>query len=131
MTTLEEKQTFHLLLRILALAQFVMAVLAGTALVLIVMLYGDTVRRAANPNRAAELSALASHQPVFLGVGVLAAVALVGGVVSGIGIWRHRRRAFSQGMAVVSLLLFPVGTVIGLATLITLAQKPVRDLFDS
>jgi hypothetical protein len=34
-------------------------------------------------------------------------------------------------MAVVSLLLFPVGTVIGLATLITLAQKPVRDLFDS
>jgi hypothetical protein len=113
MTTPEEQRTFRLLLRILSMAQFTMAV------------------RAADPYRASELNALATYRPVAIGVAVVSMLALVGGLFSGVCIWRRRQRGLSQWVAAVSLLLFPIGTVIGLATLITLGQKPVRELYDA
>lgn len=131
MATPEEQRTFRLFLRILAGAQFTMAVIAGGAIGLIFMLYNDTAARAANPYRAAELSALASYRPAFIGLTTVAVLALAGGLVSGVCLWRRRGRRFSMIVAVVSLLLFPVGTVIGLATLIALGQKPIRDLYET
>ena len=131
MATLEEQRTFRLFLRILSVAQFAMAVLAGAALLLVLMFYDDMARRAMNPNGAAELSALARYRPVFVGLSIVSGLALVGSLFSGIFLWRRRRRGFSLFIAVVGLLLFPVGTVIGLATLIALGQKPIRDLYDS
>jgi len=107
------------LLRFLAVAQFSLAILAAGALLYIGMIYHDAATRAANPNRAATYAALVT----------VATLALVGGLVSGICIWRRKCRRFSQAVAVLSLLLFPVGTVIGIATLITLGQKPFRDLY--
>jgi hypothetical protein len=97
--------------------------------VLIFMLYSDTAARASNPNRAAELHALATYRPVSIGMAAASVLAAVGGVASAACIWRRRARGFSQLVAVVSLLLFPVGTAIGLATLVTLGQKPIRDLY--
>lgn len=113
------------------MAQFTVAVIAGFALVLIFMMYGDTAARAANPNRAAELNALATYRPFSIGLAAVCVLALVGSLFSGVYIWRQRQRVFSLWVAAISLLLFPVGTVIGLATLITLGQKSVRDLYDA
>ena len=129
MATPEEQQTFRLFIRILAVSQWVMAVVAGAALVLIVMFYGDTAAQATNPNRAAELSALATYRPVFMGLATLSVLVVLGGLISGICIWCRRARAFSLVVAVLGLLLFPIGTVIGLATLIALGQKPIRAFY--
>jgi hypothetical protein len=115
------------LLRFLAVAQFALAILAAAALLYIGMLYHDAATRAANPNRAAELDMLATHRATYVALVTLATLALVGGLASGVCIWRRKHRRFSQAVAVLSLLLFPVGTVIGVATLITLGQKPFRD----
>lgn len=131
MATPDEQKTFRLFLRLLAVAQFAVVVIAGFALVLIYMMYGDTAARAANPNRAAELHALAAYRPVSIGMALVAVVTAVGGLVSGVNIWRLRRRGFSQFVAVVSMLLFPIGTVIGLITLIVLGQKPIRNLYEA
>ena len=131
MATPEEQRTFLVFLRLLSMAQGVMAVIAGAALVLVWMTHEETARLATNPNRAADLTALQSYRPAFVVLAVVSAIALVGSVVSGVCIWRQRGRGFSLGVAVVCLLLFPVGTVIGLATLIALAQKPIRALYDA
>ena len=131
MATPEEQRTFLVFLRILSAAQWVIAVIAGAALVLVWMTHGEIARLAANPNRAADLTALQSYRPAFVLLAVIAAIALVGSVVSGVCIWRQRGRGFSLGVAAVCLLLFPVGTVIGLATLIALAQKPIRALYNA
>lgn len=129
MATTEEQHTFRIFLRILAVAQWALVVIAAAALALIYMLYGDTAARAANPNRAAELHALATYQPASIAMAVVSVLTGLGALISGINIWLRRARRFSQFIAVVSLLLFPIGTVIGLATLITLGQKPIRDLY--
>ena len=113
------------------MAQFAMAVIAGAALLLVLMVHDETARRAANPNRAADLNALASSRPVFVCLAAVLVLALMGSLLSGVCIWRQRKRGFSLCFAAVSLLLFPVGTVIGLATLITLGKKPIRDLYDA
>lgn len=131
MATPEEQHTFRIFLRILSVAQLVLAVIAGAALVLIWMSHEETVRWAANPYRAADLTALQSYRPAFILLAVLSVIVLVGSVVSGVCIWRQRGRGFSLSVAVVSLLMFPVGTVIGLATLIALGQKPIRALYDA
>ena|ERR1019366_1592805 len=131
MATPEEQRTFLMFLRILAVAQWVMTVIAGAALVLVWMMHEETARLAANPYRAADLTALQSYRPAFVALAVVSATALLGSIVSGVCIWRRRGRGFSLGVAVVCLLLFPVGTVIGLATLIALAQKPIRALYDA
>ena len=130
MATTEEQRTFRIFLRILAVAQFVLTVVAAASCGLVYLLYRDAVARAANPNQAAELTALATYRPVFVGLATLSVLVLLGGLSSGICIWRRRGRGFSRAVAVLSLLLFPIGTVIGLATLIVLGQKPVRDLYE-
>jgi hypothetical protein len=129
MAMTDEQNTFRIFLRLLAVAQFALAVIAAGALGLIFMLHSDAAARAANPNRAAELSALAAYRPGFIGLTTVSVVALVGGLISGVCMWRKRGRRFSQFIAVVGLLLFPIGTAIGLATLIVLGQKPIRDLY--
>ena len=129
MATPDEQKTFHIFLSLLAVAQVAVAVIAGFALALILMMYGDTAARAANPNRAAELQALATYRPVAIGLALVSVMALLGGLISGICIWRRRSRRFSQFVAGVSLLLFPIGTAIGLTTFIVLGQKSVRDLY--
>lgn len=129
MTTPAEQNTFRTFVRLLAVAQFSLAILAGGALGYIYLNYSDTASRAANPYQAADLSALASHRTTYLVLAVVAGLGVVGGVASGICLWQQRGRKFSLVVAVASLLLFPVGTAIGLATLVTLGQKPVRDLF--
>ena len=111
------------------MAQFALAVIAGVALLLVFMMYADMAARAADPYRAAELNALATYRPLSICMAVVSALALVGGLISGVCLWGQRQRGLSQWVAAVSLLLFPVGTVIGLATLITLGQKPVRELY--
>ncbi len=125
----DEQRIMRTLLRFLAVAQFSLAILAAGALLYIGMIYHDAATRAANPNRAAELDMLATHRATYVALVTVATLALVGGLASGICIWRRKCRRFSQAVAVLSLLLFPVGTVIGLATLITLGQKPFRDLY--
>ena len=95
------------------------------------MTYSDAAARAANPTHAAEISALSNHQPAYLGLTVISTLALVGGLVSGVCIWRQRWRGLSLGVSIIGLLFFPVGTVIGLATLVILGQKPVRDLYQA
>lgn len=131
MATPAEQHTFRIFLRFLSVAQFSMAILAGGALAFVYMTYVDAANRAAHPTHAAELGALSSHQPAYVGLAVISALALVGGLVSGVCIWRQRWRGLSMGVSVVGLLFFPVGTVIGLATLVILGQKPVRDLYSA
>jgi hypothetical protein len=129
MATTDEQNTFRIFLRLLCVAQFALAMIAAAALGLIFMLHSDAAARAANPNRAAELNALVAYRPGFVGLATVSVVALVGGVISGVCIWRKRGRRFSQFIAVVGLLLFPIGTAIGLTTLVVLAQRPIRDLY--
>lgn len=129
MASTEEQHTFRIFLRILSVAQFVLAVIAASALALVYMLYNDTAARAANPNRMSELQALTTSRPAFICLATLSVLVLLGSLVSGGCIWRQRGLGFSRGMAVLSLLLFPIGTVIGLATLIALSQKPIRTLY--
>ena len=129
MTTSDEHQTFRLFLRIISMAQFATAVYAAAALVLVLMFYSDAASRAVKPNRAAELSAPAAYRPAVVGLSTVAVLALAGNFASGVCLWRQRGRRFSVGIAAASLLLFPVGTVIGLATLVALRQKPIRELY--
>ena len=129
MATPEEQRTFLIFLRILSVAQWVMAVIAGGALVLVRMMREEMAHLAANPNRAADLTALQHYHPVFVALAVVSTIALVGSIVSGVCIWCRRGRGFSLGVAVICLPLFPAGTVIGLATLIALAQRPIRALY--
>ena len=131
MATSEEQRTFGVFLRFLSVAQWAMTAVAAAALVLVRMMYQEMARLAASPNRAADLTALQSYRLAYVALAGVSAIALVGSIVSGVCIWRQRGRGFSLGVAVVCLLLFPVGTVIGLATLITLAQKPIRALYDA
>lgn len=129
MATPEEQNAFRIFLRLLAVAQLSLAVIAAASMRLVYMLYGDAAARAAHPNNGAEILAVASYRPVFVSLIVLGAIAVLGGLVSGVCMWRRRARGFSRLVAVISLLLFPVGTAIGVATLIALAQKPMRDLY--
>jgi hypothetical protein len=129
MATTDEQNTFRIFLRLLSVTQFALAMIAATGLGLVFMLHRDAAARAANPNRAAELNALQAYRPAFIFLATVSVVALVGGLISGVCIWRKRGRRFSQFIAVVGLLLFPIGTAIGLATLIVLGQKPIRDLY--
>ena len=112
----DEQRLVRILLRFLAVAHFAIAILAAGALLFIWMTYRDAAVHAANPNRVAELEAVAGNRATYIGTIVVAALALVGGVASGILIWRHRHRRFSRAVAVLSLLLFPIGTAIGVAT---------------
>ena len=125
----DEQRLARILLRFLAVAQFAVAILAAASLLFIWMTYRDAAVQAANPNRAAELQAVAGNRVLYASTVVVASLALVGGIISGIFVWRRRHRRFSQAVAVLSLLLFPIGTAIGLATLVTLGQKPFRDLY--
>jgi len=129
MSTPAEQHTFRIFLRLLAVAQFSLAILAAGALGFIYLNYADAASRSAKPDRAADVSAPAGHRATYVGLAVVAGLAVLGGVASGVCLWRQRGRKFSLVVAGGSLLLFPVGTAIGLATLVTLAQKPVRDLF--
>ena len=131
MTMTDEQRTFRLFLRIVSMAQFATAVYAAAALVLVLMLYSDAASRAANPTRAAELSAPAAYRPAVVCLSTVAVLALAGNFASGVCIWRQRGRRFSIGIAAASLLLFPVGTVIGLATLVALRQNPIRTLYEA
>ena len=129
MSTPEEQKVFRIFLRLLSVAQFSLAAIAIPAIALVLMMYDDMAARAAHPNNAAEVHALESNRPMFVALVVVAGLAAVGGVLSGICILRRRGRQFSQGVAIVSLILFPIGTVIGLVTLVILGQKPIRDLY--
>jgi hypothetical protein len=129
MATTDEQKTFRTFLNLLAVAHLAIAVIAGFALVLLLMMYGDTAARAANPNRVAELGALATFRPMAMGMALISVITLVGGLISAFCIWRRRSRGFSLFIGVLSLLLFPIGTVIGLTTLVVLAQKPIRALY--
>ena len=131
MATPAEQHTFRIFLRFLSVAQFSMAILAAGALGFVYMTYADAAARSANPTYAAEINSLASHQTGYLALSVISTLALVGGLVSGVCIWRLRWRGLSLGVSIVGLLFFPVGTVIGLATLVILGQKPVRDLYEA
>jgi hypothetical protein len=125
----DEQRMVRNLLRFLAVAHFALAILAAAALLYIWMIYDDAVLRAANPNRAAELDAWSSHRLAYVALVAVASLALVGGIVSGVCIWRRKWRGFSQAVGVLSLLLFPIGTAIGITTLVTLAQKPFREQY--
>lgn len=125
----DEQRLVRILLRFLAVAQFAIAILAAGSLLFIWMTYRDAAVQASSPNRAAELQAVAGHRAIYAGTVVVASLALVGGIMSGIFVWRRRHRRFSQVVAVLSLLLFPIGTAIGVATLVTLGQKPFRELY--
>ena len=129
MATLDEQNAFRIFLRLLAVAQFSLAVIAAASLRLVFMLYGDAAARAAHPNNGAEILALASYRPVFVSLLGLGVLAVLGGLISGVCMWRRRARGFSRLIAALSLLLFPIGTAIGVATLIGLGQKPIRDLY--
>ncbi len=131
MASTDEQNTFRIFLRLLSVTQFALAMIAAGALGLIFMLHRDAAARAANPLRASELNAIEAYRPAFIGLATVSVVALVGGLISGVCIWRKRGRRFSQFIAVVGLLLFPIGTAIGLATLIVLGQKPIRDLYEA
>jgi len=50
-------------------------------------------------------------------------------LISGVDILCRRARRFLQFIAVPNSLLFRIGTVIGLVTLIVLAPKPIRALY--
>ena len=128
--TIEKQQNlYRVYLRILAGAQFALAIIAAAALRFIFMVYGDASDRAAHPNRADEIRGLADQRSLFIGLAALTVLVLLGGLASGVCIWLRRCRAFSMVVAVASLLLFPIGTVFGLGTLVILLQKPVRDLY--
>lgn len=129
MATPDDQNTFRVFIRLLSVAQFALALIAAGALGLILMLYRDMAARAAHPVSGAELHALDSYRPAFAGLAILSVLALVGGLVSGVCIWRRRALGFSRLVAVLALLLFPIGTAIGLATLVVLGQKPIRELY--
>src|ERR1700733_14216647 len=100
MATTDEQNTFRIFLQLLSVAQFALSLVAAGALGLILLLHSDAAARAANPNRAAELHAIEAYRPAFISLSTVSVVALVGGVVSGVCIWRKRGRRFSQFIAV-------------------------------
>ncbi len=51
-------------------------------------------------------------------------------LTSGYYLWHRKQRTFSMGVAVFDCLSFPLGTVLGVFTLLVLMRNSVRELYD-